>query len=100
MHVKWSVILTDCLGPAGDLNHVRNKGTRFASCAFTFEGSWLVAPLQYSLFTSLKLFHRRFPSSTDLKWLFTWVSSSQYKYNYLLTGKWTMTTFLPNVMNC
>ena len=32
MHVKWSVILADRLGP----------GTSFASCACTFESPWLV----------------------------------------------------------
>ena len=36
IHVKWSVILADRLGP------VTNKGTSFSSCAFTHKGSWLV----------------------------------------------------------
>ena len=40
MHVKWPVTLTDRLGP--DLNCVRNKGTIFASYAFTCKSSWLV----------------------------------------------------------
>ena len=35
MHVKWSVTLTDRLGPE------ILKGTSFASCAFTCEGSCL-----------------------------------------------------------
>ena len=61
---------------------------------------FLLSTLQYLLFTSLKLFHWRFPLSTDTKWLFTWVSLSQYKYNYLQTEKWPATTFLPNVVNC
>ena len=41
IHVKWSVILADRLGPE-IFNHVTNKGTSFSSCAFTPKGSWLV----------------------------------------------------------
>ena len=41
IHVKWSVILADRLGPE-IFNHVTNKGTSFSSCAFTHKGSWLV----------------------------------------------------------
>ena len=40
MNVKWSVTLTDRLGP--EILTVRSKGTSFASCAFTCKGSWLV----------------------------------------------------------
>ena len=43
VHVKWSVILAD-----RDLDYVSNKGTSFASCAFTFEASWLVASFVFS----------------------------------------------------
>ena len=40
-------MVSDLSGPVGswDLNCGRNKGTSFASSAFTFEGSWLVALL-------------------------------------------------------
>ena len=61
---------------------------------------FLLSILQNLLFTSLKLFHCRFPLSKDIKCLFTWVSPSQYKYNYLETEKWPATTFLSNVVNC
>ena len=46
MHLKWSVTLTDRL--AREILTVLeiNKGTSFASCAFTCEGSWLVAKLK------------------------------------------------------
>ena len=61
--MKWSVTLTDRLGPeisisisiiylpSGTrgvvaLTCVRNKEKSFASCAFAFEGSWLVVKLE------------------------------------------------------
>ena len=41
-------VVSDFSGSNGssELNHVRNKGTNFASCAFTCEGSWLVVKLK------------------------------------------------------
>ena len=42
--MKWSVTLTDRLGP--EILTVRNKGTSFASCAFACKGSWLVVKLE------------------------------------------------------
>ena len=46
MHVKWSVILTDRLGPE-ILTVLKIRGqVLFASCAFACDGSWLVVELE------------------------------------------------------
>ena len=45
MQVKWSVTLTDRLGPE-ILTVLEIKGQVFASCAFACESSWLVAKLE------------------------------------------------------
>ena len=45
IQVKWSVTLTDRLGPE-ILTVLEIKGTSFASCAFAHEGSWLVVKLE------------------------------------------------------
>ena len=47
MHVKWSVTLTDRLGPEIlTLLEIKGQETSFASCVFTCEGSWLVVKLE------------------------------------------------------
>ena len=44
-------MVSDFSGSIGssDLNLVRNNRTSFASCPFTFEGSWLVVTLKCAL---------------------------------------------------
>ena len=57
--------LSGLIGP-WDLNCVKNKGTSFASCAFTLEGSWLVALLTRKLPKSLPCLNQTSKSTENM----------------------------------
>ena len=61
-------MVSDFSGSVGswDLNCVRNKGTSFASCAYTFEGSSLVALLTRKVPKSLSRLNETSGSTEDM----------------------------------